>query len=210
MSAVSAGTLGGRAKLEMTGNSVSQMLGSANGKAAVIMVGGTVSELALRLSNLDIANSLARLIGGHKQTPIRCMVSTLNAVNGDFQIEAMVLDTPKVNLQGTGDVNFSTEVLNVRLTAESKSFSLASLRGPINIAGTLKHPTVHPEMGNVITRVGLAAVVGSVTAGIGALIPLLEFAKKEQSHCTELIAQAKTDVGVKASDMASHKPPKKR
>ncbi len=41
MSAVSAGTLGGRAKLEMTGNSVSQMLGSATGKAAVIMVGGT-------------------------------------------------------------------------------------------------------------------------------------------------------------------------
>lgn len=207
MSAMSAGNLGGRAKLEMTGNSVSQMLGSANGKAAVIMVGGTVSELALRLSDLDIANSLARLIGGDKQTPIRCMVSTLNAVKGDFQIQAMVLDTPKVNLHGTGDVNFSTEVLNVRLTAESKTFSLASLRGPINIAGTLKHPTVHPEMGNVITRVGIAAAVGSVTAGIGALIPLLEFGKKEQSQCTELIAQAKMDVGVKPSDTAPRKPP---
>jgi uncharacterized protein involved in outer membrane biogenesis len=207
MSAMSAGNLGGRAKLEMTGNSVSQMLGSANGKAAVIMVGGTVSELALRLSDLDIANSLARLIGGDKQTSIRCMVSTLNAVHGDFQIQAMVLDTPKVNLHGTGDVNFSTEALNVLLTAESKTFSLASLRGPISIAGTLKHPTVHPEMGNVITRVGIAAAVGSVTAGIGALIPLLEFGKKEQSQCTELIALAKTDVGVKASDMAPRKPP---
>ena len=65
-------------------------------------------------------------------------------------------------------------------------------------------------MGNVITRAGLAAALGSVTAGIGALIPLLEFAKKEQSHCTEFIAQAKMDVGVKASDMASRKPPRKR
>ncbi len=138
------------------------------------------------------------------------MVSPLNAVNGDFQIQAMVLDTPKVNLHGTGDVNFSTEALNVRLTAESKSFSLASLRGPINIAGTFKHPTVHPEMGNVITRVGLDAAVVSVAAGIGALIPLLEFGKNEQSHCIELIAQAKTDLGVKASNMASRKPSIKR
>jgi len=208
--AVTAGTLGGRAKLEMNGNSVAQMLGSANGKAALIMDGGTVSELVLRLSNLDIANSLARLVGGDKQTPIRCMVSELNAVNGDFQIQAMVLDTPKVNLHGTGNINFRTEALNVRLTAESKSFSLASLRGPINITGTLKSPTVRPELGNVITRAGLAAAVGSVTAGIGALIPLLEFGKKEQSHCAELIAQAKADVGVKASDMVPRPSPGKR
>jgi len=206
MSAVSAGTMGGRAKLVMTGNSVAQMLGSANGKAALIMDGGTVSELALRLANLDIANSLARLIGGDKQMPIRCMVSNWEAVNGDFQIEAMVLDTPKVNLHGTGDVNFSTEALNVRLVAESKGFSLASLRGPINITGTLKSPTVHPELGGVLARGGLAAALGVVTAGIGALIPLLEFGKEKESNCTELIAQAKADVGVKASDMAPRTP----
>jgi len=210
MSAVTAGTLGGRAKLVMTGNSVSQMLGSANGEAAVIMDGGSVSELVLRLTNLDIANSLARLIGGDKQTPIRCMVSNLNAVDGNFQIQAMVLDTPKVNVYGTGDVNFSTEALNVRLVAKSKGFSLASLRGPINITGTLKSPAVGPEMGNVIARGGLAVAAGIATGGIGALIPLLAFGKEKQSNCTELIAQAKADVGVKASDMAPRTPSKKR
>jgi hypothetical protein len=67
MSAASAGTMGGRAKLDMSGNSISQMLGSANGDMALIMDGGTVSELLLRLTNLDIANSLARLLGGDKQ-----------------------------------------------------------------------------------------------------------------------------------------------
>ncbi len=209
MNAVTAGILGGRAKLEMTGNSVSEMLGSANGKAALIMDGGTVSELVLRLSNLDIANSLARLIGGDQQTPIRCLVSELNAVNGDFQIQAMVLDTPKVNVHGTGDVNFSTEALNVRLVAESKGFSLASLRGPINITGTLKSPTVHPEVGGLLARGGLAAALGVVTSGLGALIPLLDFGKQKQSNCTELIAQAKVDVGVKGSDMAPRTPPRK-
>lgn len=186
------------------------MLGSANGEAAVIMDGGTVSELVLRLSNLDIANSLARMIGGDKKTPIRCMVSNLNAVDGDFQIQTMVLDTPKVNVHGTGGVNFSTEALNVRLLAKSKGFSLASLRGPINITGTFKNPAIHPEMGTVISRGGLAVAAGIATGGIGALIPLLEFGDEKQSNCHELIAQAKADVGVKASDMAPRPPSKKR
>jgi uncharacterized protein involved in outer membrane biogenesis len=167
------------------------MLGSADGRVAMIMDGGTISELALRLSNLDIANSLARLISGDRSTPIRCMVSTLNAVNGDFEIQSMLLDTPKVNLHGTGNVNLRTETLNMRLTAESKSFSLAALRGPINIGGTIKDPVVRPDMGNVIARVGLAAALGSVTVGVGALIPLLEFGSKAPSDCAERIAQAK-------------------
>ena len=202
LGALSSGTMGGRAKLEMKGNSIAQMLGSANGEAAVIMGGGTVSELTLRLSNLDIANSLARMFGGDRQTPIRCFVSNWNAVNGDFQIQAMVLDTPKVNLHGTGDVNLKTEAINLRLTAHSKTFSLASLRGPIGITGTLKQPIVHPELGGVIVRGGLAAAVGTFTAGIGALIPLLELGKPEPSHCSELAAEAKADVGVKSSDIA--------
>jgi len=209
MSAASAGTMGGRAKLDMSGNSISQMLGSANGDMALIMDGGTVSELLLRLTNLDIANSLARLLGGDKQTPMRCMVANLNAVNGDFQIRAMVLDTPKVNVHGTGHVNFATEAMQLRLVGESKGFSLASLRGPIDIGGTLKHPVVRPEMGNVIARGGLAAALGIVTAGIGTLIPLLEFGKEQDTNCTKLVAEAKSDVGIKTSDMAPRAAPKK-
>lgn len=208
LSEVTSGAMGGRAKLDMSGNSVAQMLGSANGKAALIMEGGNVSELALRLSNLDIANSLARLIVGDKQTPIRCMVSNLDAVNGDFKIQDMLLDTPKMNLHGTGNVNLKTEEINVRLKAESKSFSLASLRGPINISGTLKNPELNPEMSKVIIRSGFAVALGSVTGGIGALIPLLEFGEKQQSHCAQLIAETKEEVGVKASDLQSRKPTK--
>jgi hypothetical protein len=45
-----------------------------------------------------------------------------------------------------------------------------------------------------------------VTGGIGALIPLLDFGKNKDSNCTELISQAKTDVGVKASDIRPKSP----
>ena len=202
LTANNVGTLGGRAKLDGNGTSMAQMLGTANGDAALIMDGGSVSELMLRLANLDIANSIAALLGGNKQVPIRCMVSNFKAVNGDFKVETLVLDTPKVNITGAGDANFADESLNMRLIARSKGFSLASLRGPIDITGSFKKPSVHPALGNVIARGGAAAVLGVVTAGIGALIPLLDFGKDKVSNCTALIEKAKADTGVKESDLA--------
>ena len=202
LAAADTGTMGGRAKLDGNGNSIAQMLGSANGEAALIMDGGSVSELMLRLSNLDIANSIVVLLGGDKQVPIRCMVGNFKAVDGDFKVEALVLDTPKVNITGSGDVNFTDESLHLRLVSQSKGFSLASLRGPIAITGSFKNPSVRPEMGGAIARGGLAVALGAVTAGIGALIPLLEFGKDKDSNCAALMSQAKSDAGVKASDMA--------
>jgi uncharacterized protein involved in outer membrane biogenesis len=204
LAAADTGTMGGRAKLDGSGNSIAQMLGSANGEAALIMDGGTVGELMLRLSNLDIANALVVMVGGDKQVPIRCMVGNFKAVNGDFKVEALVLDTPKVNITGSGDVNFTDESLHLRLVSQSKGFSLASLRGPIAISGSFKNPLVRPEMGGVITRGALAVALGAVTAGVGALIPLLDFGKGRatDSNCAALMSQARSDAGVKTSDLA--------
>lgn len=200
----SEGTLGGRATLDTSGDSIAQMMGSANGEAALIMDGGTISELLLRMSNLDIANSFLVLLGGDKQVPVRCMVANFKAVAGNFQVQALVLDTPKVNITGEGNVNFSDESLHLKLVSQSKGFSLASLRGPILVTGSFKKPKVKPDMGKVMARGSLAAGLGAVTAGIGALLPLLEFGKKKDSNCAVLMSQAKSDAGIKQSDIAPH------
>jgi uncharacterized protein involved in outer membrane biogenesis len=200
------GTMGGRAKLAGNGSSVAQLLATANGEAALIMDGGTVGELTLRLANLDIANSILLLIGGDKQAPIRCLVGNFNAVNGVFTVQDLVLDTHKVNITGTGNANFSDESLHLRLVAKSKGFSLASLRGPIAITGTFTAPVARPELGGVVVRGGAAVALGVATAGIGVLLPLLDFGKQKDSNCAALISEAKADVGVKASDIRSTKP----
>ena len=203
MNNASAGTMGGRIALDANGDSVAQMLGTANGEAALIMDGGTVSELLLRLSNLDIANSFLLLLGGDKQVPIRCMVANFKAVEGDFQVQEMVLNTPKVNIAGEGHVNFADESLHLRL--DSKGNSLAALRGPILVAGTFNKPSVHPDMNKVVARGGLAVGLGVLTAGIGAMIPLLEFSKDQSGNCAALVSQAKSDAGIKQSDITPHK-----
>ena len=113
-----------------------------------------------------------------------------------------MLDTPKVNITGDGHVNFADESLHLRLVSQAKGFSLASLRGPIVVTGPFKKPLVRPDMGKVVVRGGLAAGLGAVTAGIGALIPLLEFGKEKDSNCAALMSQAKSDAGIKKSDTA--------
>ena len=140
-------------------------------------------------------------LGGDKQVPIHCMVANFKAVNGTFNVEALALDTPKVNVTGEGYVNFADETLKLRLVSESKGFSLASLRGPIVITGTLKNPKAGPEMGKVSRARRLAAALGAFTSGIGALIPLLDPGKKKESQCSALMAEAKNDAGVKDSDL---------
>jgi AsmA family protein len=194
------GTIGGRAQLRGNGNSIAQMLGSASGDAALVMDGGTVGELALRMSNLDIANSLLVMLGGDKQVPVRCMVGIFNATDGNFTAKALVLDTTKVNMTGSGNVDFTDESLHLRLVSQSKGFSLASLRGPIAVTGSFEAPVLKPEMGAAAMRGGLAVALGVATAGAGALIPLLDFGKRSDSNCPALLAQARSEAGVQAAD----------
>jgi hypothetical protein len=44
-----------------------------------------------------------------------------------------------------------------------------------------------------------------LTAGIAAIIPLLEFSKDKPSNCAALVSQAKSDASIKQSDITPHK-----
>lgn len=49
----------------------------------------------------------------------------------------------------------------------------------------------------------------ALTSGIGALLPLLDFGKPQESNCVALMSKAKSDAGVKASDIAPRTPSKR-
>jgi AsmA family protein len=196
------GIIGGRAKLDAKGDSISQMMGTANGEAALIMDGGTISELLLRKSNVDIANSFLVLVRGDKNVPIRCMVANFKAVGGDFKVQDLVLDSSKVNITGDGNVNFADESLHLRLVSQSKGFSLVSLRGPILVTGPFIQPKAKPDTTKVATRIGASVGLAAVTVGVAGLIPLLDFGDKKDSNCAALMNQARSDAGIKQSDIA--------
>jgi len=190
LSHANAGVITGRAKLDTAGNSVAKMLAEADGDAALMMEGGSVSELLVRLINLDVANAIPVLLTGDKQLPVRCMVVHLKGVDGDFKAETLVIDTGKAVVTGTGAVNFAEETLDLKLVSKSKGFSLAALRGPINIKGTFKDPKVGPDLAQAVGRGAAAVALGWFTGGLGALIPLIDLGGAKDSDCAALIQEA--------------------
>ena len=98
-------------------------------------------------------------------------------------------------------MNFADESLHLRLVSQSKGFSLVSLRGPILVTGPFIKPKAKPDTNKVAVRGGLAVGLAAATVGVAGLIPLLDFGDKTDSNCAALMDQAKSDAGIKQSDI---------
>ncbi|GGP19915.1 membrane protein [Silvimonas iriomotensis] len=185
----SAGLVGGKARLDMQGNSVAKMLGSANGNVAVIMDGGQISKLLMRLTNLDVANLVPILFTGDKPVPVRCMVADLGATNGDATIKTLILDTDKQVVTGSGNINFRDEHIDMALKSNPKDISLVAFRGPINISGPFKKPSVRPSLPQPVGRAAAAVGLAFISPPL-ALLPLVDIGTAKDTPCAQMMETA--------------------
>ncbi len=190
----SAGKVGGRARFAATGNSVAEMLASSNGEVALISRGGEASELAIVLTNLDLARAAQLLLKGDENSPIRCVVADFLAENGNMSAQTLVMDTEAEKILGEGSVNFATERYDLRLNAKSKRTSLLALRGPMIVEGTFKSPQVHPAVGPAAARLGTSVALGVAVTPLAALLPLIDFGGAIDADCQGLMQDAKDNV----------------
>lgn len=194
----SAGKVGGRAHFTATGNSVADMLATSNGEVALISWGGGASELAIVLSNLDLARAAELLLRGDANSPIRCVVADFIAENGVMDAKTLVVDTEAEKILGQGSIDFAKERYDLKLNAQSKRPSLIALRGPIVIDGSFKNPNVHPAVGPIVARVGTSLALGALNP-LAALLPLIDFGGASDANCRALIAEASGNVQATAT-----------
>jgi AsmA family protein len=190
----SAGKLGGRAQFSATGNSVADMLAGIDGEIALISSGGEASELAVVLSNLDLARAAQLLLTGDAKSPIRCVVADFVAENGVMDAKTLVVDTEAENIVGSGKVDFTKEQYDLVLKALSKKPSLLALRGPIGVNGSFKSPHVAPQAGPLLARVGASVALGAVLTPIASLLPLIDFGGAPDANCRDLMERARDNV----------------
>ncbi|MBL8660735.1 MAG: AsmA family protein [Rhodospirillales bacterium] len=187
----SAGTLGGHAELSAKGNSVAEILGSANGGMFMVMAGGTISHLLVELAGLDIAQSLGVAVSGDEPIPIRCVVADLKAQDGLFKVNSMVFDTSDTKIVGGGTINMSDEKLDLRLTPYPKDFSPLSVRTALTVQGTFKNPQAFPDPADLGVEGVAKKVVNAILTPIAGLLPPIDEGVGKDSDCGALIAQAK-------------------
>jgi AsmA family protein len=187
----SAGLIGGRIQIKGAGKSFGGLLGSANGRATVLMSGGRIDAFIMELLELDGANIIKYLFAGDtkKTEPLRCAVFDLPIKQGVAHSDVFVVDTEETIILGDGTIDLHDEKLDLELTPRAKHPSILSLRSPIHILGTFKHPKVRPDK-TLAFRAG-AVIVGALINPLLALVPLVETGPGKDANCQALLDEAK-------------------
>lgn len=187
----SMGDIEGRARLTGRGNSIAAMLGSADGELALLMNGGEISDLMLRLANLDVANAAATWLRGDRPVPVRCLVGDFTAEGGHLRPRTLLLDTEHTRINGGGEIDLKSETLNLKFEAKPKDNSLFALRGPIQVGGKLGDPAVRLNLAGIAARGGAAALLGIVAAPLAAILPFVQHGRAGDVDCAPLVASAR-------------------
>lgn len=182
----SIGLVNGDIELTGQGNNVASMLGSSNGRLALVLNEGEISKFMMEAVGLHILEMLQIKLAGDRNIKIHCGIVDLGVKQGVMQSRLMMLDTDITRLTATGNINMRNETLDLTLTQKSRKFSLIALLPPIHVRGTFAKPRTSVDKGTLATR-GLGAVLLGAVNPLLALVPLVETGKNQNTECHRFI-----------------------
>jgi len=194
-----AGTIGGRAVIDGTGNSIAQIMAHGTGDLKLFMTGGDLSALLVGLAGLDFGNSLLSALGIPTRTTVRCMVVDMPLEQGMLNTRTLLIDTTEANIIGSGNVNLRNETVDYQVKTDAKHFNVGKLQVPIDIRGPLKGPSILPDPGALAVRGGAAVALGVLLTPLAALLPTIQLGLGENTDCAKTIAQVGGEGRVKLS-----------
>jgi AsmA protein len=186
----SIGQINGELDLDGTGDSVSQMLASANGKLGLVIADGEVSQLMMEKVGLHLWEILALNVTGDKLVKLRCGVADFDVKQGVMRTDALIFDTEITTIIATGNIDLAQEKLDLTLQQKTKDTSPVALRSPIYVRGTFANPRVEVSKGRVAAR-GLGAIALGIASPVLALLPLIDAGPGKDSDCGQLVRDAR-------------------
>ena len=186
----SIGLINGDVDLKGSGGTVAKLLGSADGRFAMVMNKGEISKLMMEAVGLHILEMLQLKLTGDKNIQIHCGVADFDVKNGVMRSNVVMLDTDITRINATGTVDLRSEVMDLTIVQKSKKLSLIALRPPIHVRGPFAKPDVSLDKGKLAAR-GLGAVALAIVNPILAIVPLVETGKDKDSDCARLIQDTK-------------------
>lgn len=186
----SVGRLSGAAELAAIGNSPATLLGSANGELRALVSQGTVSKLVLEAMGLNVGAVVVTELFGDRQVKLNCMASDFGIQHGVMQTKTFIVDTEDALIRVNGTVNLDTEAMHLQVQPESKGVRLFSLRSPLHVEGTFKHPDVGVDKGMLALKGGAAIALGVFAAPAAALLALVNPGEEQSAPCGKLLHDA--------------------
>jgi len=110
-----AGSIGGKADIDATGNSIASWAADGNGGLSVSMAGGNLSAVLVSLSGLEFGNAIVAALGLPQQTNVRCFVGDLALRRGIVETRTLMLDTGVAIVRGAGTVDLRDQRIDYAL-----------------------------------------------------------------------------------------------
>ncbi len=186
----SIGRLQGELHMTASGNSVAALLGTASGELRAVAGRGTVSKFVLEAAGLNLANAAFVRLFGDRQVALNCLVADLQLKDGIALTRAFVLDTPDATINVTGAINLQGERYDLTVLPETKGVRILSLRSPLYVQGSFKHPDVGIDKRSVALKAGAALALGAAAAPVAGLLALINPGDDTESPCAELLKRS--------------------
>lgn len=185
------GEVNGDAQLSAVGNSPAALAGTLNGEAKVLITQGKVSLFIMEAAGLNVANVVYEKLFGTRDIDINCMAADFAATDGVLDTRTFALDTADALIGMDGKINLRDETMDLTIHPHTKGFRVFTLRSPLYVKGTFKHPDVGVSKTAIAIRAGAAIGLGLINP-FAALIPLIAPSHEKVTPCSALIAQMQT------------------
>lgn len=183
------GKIHGRIKLVGFGDSIRESLGSADGDISLTMKGGELSNLAIELVGIDIAEAIGFWAGGDRNVAIRCLVGDLAVKDGLVTPRLFLLDTTDSAVEVKGGASLREEQLGLRIETHPKDPSLLSARTPITVNGAFSRPQIGIDAGAAAARGAGALALGVLLTPLASILAFIEPGLQQDSDCAALMEQ---------------------
>lgn len=181
------GVMGARASLSGAGNSIADLAARSNGQVTAILSAGEVSNLIDAAAGLNGGKIIRLLVGGDKTITVRCGAAAFDVKDGQGRSRVFVVDTAQTRIDGVGTFDLDRERFDVTITPQPKHFGILSLRTPLRLDGSFRHPDYHLDKTGLALRAGGVVVLAAV-APVLALLPLIETGPGSDADCGRLLA----------------------
>ncbi|MDH3770227.1 MAG: AsmA family protein, partial [Nitrospirota bacterium] len=216
--------------LKSRGTTFHEVLNRANGEAEFVEGPFELTNDYMDAWAADIFTfTLTKAWKKEEVTKLNCMVGYFDIKEGEIQSDAILFDTQKITVGGFGTFNLGSEQIDLILTPQPKTPTLATLAHPVRIHGHLSDPEVTNDklriaqgggwyLLGLVSPIGLTIVIpkmAGTTIGTGKENPCVDamsgkaFTVQEVSELQEGFWDwmARKMKGVFTSNGDSKKPP---
>ena len=163
--------LTGHFEISGTGKSMHELLASSNGKLDSRHGAGRMQKTALSQLFGDLVTEVIRKINPLSKTQthtnLECGIYSIDITDGIATIDNLVLQSDKLTVITSGNINFENERLNLTLKSKPREGFGISLGGVANsflkLAGTLQKPRLQIDAASSVTTTGAAVATGGLS-----------------------------------------------